>query len=412
MRALAALVLAAACGSSPPPPVISTPLPVDAAPVDVGTVDVVSHDILARDESTGPSLVRHILVGWKELAPTYHDQMDPRAARRTQAEAAALAAQLRAQLVADPSRLAALIEQHSEDPGSKQEPYEVEDDTTFVPEFKALALRLNLGEAGIVETKFGYHVIVRVPPPPPDPLESAEILARPASSAPVLVQHVLISWDQTTRSTSTRTKAEADALATQILDEVRAGRDIVALIQQHSDEPVSKDNGRPLEIEPRSPMVRQFVALSLRLGVGEAGLVKTTFGWHVIKRIPPPPPDKLESTKILARTPVTETAKVKHILLGYKDLHADDERGKTRTRTQLDKLVKATVARHARGTKFEALMAELSEDPGSAASGEAYEVTPDTGLVRPFKELSLRLNVGEVGVVKTMFGFHIILRVE
>jgi parvulin-like peptidyl-prolyl isomerase len=57
-------------------------------------------------------------------------------------------------------------------------------------------------------------------------------------------------------------------------------------------------------------------------------------------------------------------------------------------------------------------MKELSEDPGSAASGESYDVTPTAGLVPPFKNLSLRLNKNEVGIVKTQFGIHIIQRVE
>jgi peptidyl-prolyl cis-trans isomerase D len=57
-------------------------------------------------------------------------------------------------------------------------------------------------------------------------------------------------------------------------------------------------------------------------------------------------------------------------------------------------------------------MTELSEDPGSAKAGTSYDVTPDAALVPPFKNLSLRLKVGEVGVVKTDFGMHIIQRTE
>ena len=57
-------------------------------------------------------------------------------------------------------------------------------------------------------------------------------------------------------------------------------------------------------------------------------------------------------------------------------------------------------------------MKELSEDPGSAASGNSYDVTPDAGLVQPFKDLGLRLKVGEIGAVKTQFGIHIIQRTE
>ena len=62
------------------------------------------------------------------------------------------------------------------------------------------------------------------------------------------------------------------------------------------------------------------------------------------------------------------------------------------------------------GEKIEGLMTSLSEDPGSAKSGEAYPVTPDAGLVEPFKNLSLRLKAGEVGAVKTDFGIHIVQR--
>ena len=74
--------------------------------------------------------------------------------------------------------------------------------------------------------------------------------------------------------------------------------------------------------------------------------------------------------------------------------------------------MKQTVGKLAKGAKIEPLMKELSEDPGSAASGNSYDATPDAGLVAPFKNLSLRLKVGEVGVVKTDFGIHIIQRVE
>ena len=65
-----------------------------------------------------------------------------------------------------------------------------------------------------------------------------------------------------------------------------------------------------------------------------------------------------------------------------------------------------------KGEKIEPLMKELSEDGGSAEAGTDYEVTPDAGLVQPFKDLGLRLNVGEVGAVKTQFGIHIIQRIE
>jgi peptidyl-prolyl cis-trans isomerase D len=147
--------------------------------------------------------------------------------------------------------------------------------------------------------------------------------------------------------------------------------------------------------------------------VGEAGLVKTALGWHIVKRVPPPPPDSLNSVAILKRTTVHDRVKVKHILLGWKDVHAEDPRGVKRSRVELEKLVKATLKKLSKkGASFEAAMAELSEDPGSAKTGEAYEATPTAGLVKPFLELSLRLDLNEIGVVKTDFGIHIIKRVE
>ena len=160
-------------------------------------------------------------------------------------------------------------------------------------------------------------------------------------------------------------------------------------------------------------MVEPFKKLSLRLKEGEVGLVKSPFGWHVIKRVPPPPPDPLESADILKREPVTQKAKVKHILLGWTEVARRATRAARSARAPtLEKLVKDTVAKLKKGDKIEPLMTELSEDPGSAKTGEGYDVTPDAGLVEPFKNLSLRLKVGEVGVVKTEFGIHIIQRVE
>jgi parvulin-like peptidyl-prolyl isomerase len=159
----------------------------------------------------------------------------------------------------------------------------------------------------------------------------------------------------------------------------------------------------------------------LRLKLDEVGLVKSPLGWHVVKRVkapppppppPPPKPDPLDSTEILKRAPQSAAVKVKHVLLGWTDAHAEDPRGTKRDRATLEKLVKDTVAKLVKGDKIEPLMAELSEDTANAKAGNAYDVAPGSGMVKPFEDLSLRLKVGEVGVVKTQFGIHIIKRVE
>jgi len=404
-------------GSNSPATPNAAPTP-PAAPAK----DIDSKDILARTETSPQVFVKHVLIGWKDLEPVYGGHMDPRAGKRTNEEAAKQAQDILAKLKANPDQIDQLSKDESEDPGSATgDPYEVKAETAFVPEFKSLALRLKLKEAGIVKTQFGYHVIERIAPPPPDPLESSDILARKAEPGPVHVQHVLIGWKDTPAAKAGRAdpkakdrdKAAADKIAKDVLEKAKAkGSDMAKLMKEFSEDPGSKDTAKAYEVSADTPFVEPFKNLALRLQVGEVGVVKSPFGWHVIKRIAPPPPDALESAEILKREPTTKSAKVKHILLGWTDVHADDDRGKKRTRPELEKIVKDTVAKLKKGDKIEPLMAELSEDPGSAKDGKSYDVTPEAGLVPPFKALSLRLKVNEVGVVKTDFGIHIIQRVE
>jgi parvulin-like peptidyl-prolyl isomerase len=386
-------------------------------------IDIDSKDILNRKDAATEVQVKHVLLAWKDLDSVYQGRLDPRAQKRSNAEAAKLAQEIADKLRKNPDQIDALIKEYSEDPGSLSgEPYTVKADAPFVPEFKALAVHLKEKEVGIVKTKFGYHIMERVPPPPPDPLETADILKRePPEKGTVYVQHVLIGWKDAPAAKAgrgdprakDRDKATADKMATDILTRAKGGEDMAKLMKEFSEDPGSKDTGKPYPVSADAPMVEPFKNMALRLKEGEVGLVKSPFGWHVMKRVPPPPPDPLESADILKREPQTQKAKVKHILLGWKDLNAGgDERAKKRDRATLEKLVKDTVAKLQKGAKIEPLMAELSEDPGSAKSGEGYDVTPDAGLVEPFKNLSLRLKVGEVGVVKTDFGIHIIQRVE
>lgn len=383
--------------------------------------DIDSKDILARTETAEEVEVKHVLLAWKELAPTYGGKLDPRAEKRSNDDAAKQAQEIADKLRAKPDDIDALVKEFSEDPGSLEgEPYHVKADSSFVPEFKNLSLRLKLKEVGIVQTTFGYHVIERVPPPPPDPLESADILARPAGTEGVLVRHVLLAWKDVPMArrrpvdprAEKRTKADADKLAQEVLARAKKGEDMAKLMKELSEDPGSSQNGRAYPVDVNAPLVEPFKKLSLRLKMDEVGMVKTDFGWHIIKRVPPPPPDKLESKDILGRKETSPKVKVKHILLGWTETNAGDPRGAKRTRAELEALVKKTVDALKKGDKIEPLMKELSEDPGSAASGEGYDVTPDAGLVPPFKDLSLRLKMNEVGVVKTDFGIHIIQRVE
>ena len=119
------------------------------------------------------------------------------------------------------------------------------------------------------------------------------------------------------------------------------------------------------------------------------------------------------SGDILAREPVANSAQVKHILISWKDNEsASDERAKKRTKQEAEALISSLMTQLEAGADFDMLMKQHSEDPGSASTARAYPVSPDAQLVIEFKQLSLRLNVNEFGVVQSDFGFHIIKRIE
>jgi parvulin-like peptidyl-prolyl isomerase len=261
--------------------------------------------------------------------------------------------------------------------------------------------------------------VLRVGKPPPDPLESTDTLKREEETPPIYYQHIAIGWDQRPANTDprarARTKEAADALAKELLAKVRGKADMVKLIKQHSEDPRVKD-GRARVDSTQGGSADPVERLAARLKIDEAGLVRSALGWHVVKRVvapPPPPPDKLESAAILKRKREAIAAKVKHILVGWAEVNGGDERAKKRSRAELEKLVPEIVSRAQKGEPFESLMIAFSEDvPQMVKSGQAYDVAPDSALTRPFVELSLRLKAGEIGVVRTEYGIHIIKRVE
>ncbi len=129
---------------------------------------------------------------------------------------------------------------------------------------------------------------------------------------------------------------------------------------------------------------------------------------------PPAQTSPVISTDILAREPITNNASVVHILIGWKessDADHRDPRANKRTRHDAEDLVRELVVKLKGGADFDELMKQYSEDPGSS-NGRAYEVAPGASLVIEFKQLGTRLRVGEIGVVQTEYGFHVMKRVR
>lgn len=167
-------------------------------------------------------------------------------------------------------------------------------------------------------------------------------------------------------------------------------------------------------VSPRLAAVVTAVA-ALATGCGPTGMSGPTMNNRM--NAPVTASATVESTEILDREPRANHTKVKHILISWKDKAAAfgggaDPRGLARGKRDAEREVKGLLKQLAGGADFDVLMKTHSEDRGSAQDAVAYDVAPDAQLVIEFRQLGLRLDVGEVGVVESDFGFHIIKRLE
>ncbi len=159
-------------------------------------------------------------------------------------------------------------------------------------------------------------------------------------------------------------------------------------------------------------MKRMVLLLSLACACGPGAKGGPTMNNKMNAPETTPQSSSVVSADILAREPVANNAQIKHILIGWKDSDGHDPRSATRSKQDAEAQVRALLDQLKAGADFDALMKQYSEDPGSASHATAYKVSPDAQLVIEFKQLGLRLRVGEVGVVQSDYGFHIMKRVE
>ena len=137
-----------------------------------------------------------------------------------------------------------------------------------------------------------------VPPPPPVPKKTAPAPAPAAEPAKITVSHILIMFAGSARSNATRSQAEAEKLAKEIVEQAKKGKDFGFMMKKHSDDPgggtyTMVNHGKSPDSQGefrRGDMVPAFGNVGFKLNVGEVGFAsydkKTSpFGFHVIKRI-------------------------------------------------------------------------------------------------------------------------------
>jgi hypothetical protein len=148
-------------------------------------------------------------------------------------------------------------------------------------------------------TRRGDHALVYDVPEGWFPAIDQSTWPTPQNPAPdkAVVQHILIAWDGTGVDTQKqkRTKEEATVLMRRVMKQSRSKGADWRQLQADYNEDCSKgkdDKGEPYDsthnkytVTPTARLVKPFLELSLKLGVGQIDVCESKYGWHIIKRV-------------------------------------------------------------------------------------------------------------------------------
>ena len=262
--------------------------------------------------------------------------------------------------------------------------------------------------------------------PCPLPGEDAKTCPRrpPPEDGPWNAAHILIGWHGSLPGESPdRDREQARELAIRLGHEARsAGADFMAMVWRHGEDP--GDPVYAFDAASRRRFPPAFTALVTTMSTGNVDVVASRLGYHVVKRLPagfrprprPLQPIISEPCPLPGEAPSTcprrpgqapEQVVVRHILVGYKGALARRATARTEAAARELAVELAHSLRRQEG-HFAELAGRHSDDPGDGI----YVVSPDALLVPPFKTLALGLSVGNVDVVRTRFGYHVIERIE
>ncbi|WP_452598868.1 peptidylprolyl isomerase [Pontimicrobium sp. MEBiC01747] len=102
-----------------------------------------------------------------------------------------------------------------------------------------------------------------------------------------------------------------------------------------------------------------------------------------------------------------DSLKVRHILIPFKDsLNVSSTATKTEAEAKKTADSVLSIIKSDK-TKFAELVKTLSSDQGSLATDGVYDWHAEGTMVKEFNEFEISKNVGDMGVVKTQYGFHV-----
>lgn len=94
-----------------------------------------------------------------------------------------------------------------------------------------------------------------------------------------VVRHILITCDEDAEESVVNEKSKT---AQDILDRVNKGEDFSELAKQYSEDDGSKETGGVYEVQQNGSMVPEFEEWAFSHNVGETGIVRSMFGFHVM----------------------------------------------------------------------------------------------------------------------------------
>ena len=173
------------------------------------------------------------------------------------------------------------------------------------------------------------------------------------------------------------------------------GEDFAALARANSEDPSAKENGGKLGYFTAMQMVYPFESAAFKTPVGQLSApIRTRFGYHVIK----------VNDKRAAQGEI----KVAHLMIRVNPSAAKAD--SLTAKKKIDELY----SRLKKGENWDKLVAQFSEDAGSAANGGELPPFGTGRMIPSFEEVSFKLQKpGDIAApVQTPYGWHVIKLIE